>query len=720
MNKPRTIAVLIAASAVCSEAALAQVEEIVVTAQRREQSIQDTGLTIQAFGTDDLEELRIQSPQDLSSQVTNLDLTSQLGGQNVVVTMRGIGLNDINSNISPSVGTYIDEVFLASPAMLGFSLFDLERVEVLKGPQGTLYGRNTTGGAINFVTKKPGHELEGYLRAGYGNYAAMEAEGAVTVPISEKLSARLAGTYDTRQSYYTNLSRGRLGDINTYALRGTLSADVSPDFETLLTLQYGRDDSSEALWNPVYTFGPNCHTAVTGVPDPANCTDALGYADPTPNDPFSANIGDRPDPSVDVETYSATWRSQWNMGENVSLTSVTGYVSFDRTFTSDQDSSPLRSGESLYADKIEQFSQELRFAGVTGALDWIAGGFYSFDSVESRLVFDFVDLLGFETFTNVAPQDTESFAGFMDGRWQMNDRFTLVAGARLTYEEREFVAASGFVGGPPIAAIDDSIDKKDLSGRLGLEYRPNTDSLYYSTLSKAFRSGGFFGSLALDQSQLEPFGPETNYAFELGGKWSAAEGRLQLNASAFYYWYEDLQANVRLDFGNKLTNMDGTTHVMGMDLDFTVRPIEGLQLRGAIGLLDTELPAFVGPLVGPVARGNELSNAPKFSATGLARYEFPLGSASGLMGALQVDFQYKADTHREVQNLRIQQTPSYTIVNARAAVSSADERWEFAVWGKNLNEEIYAGQIGYLAPFGYAIQSVSAPRTYGATLSYSF
>lgn len=720
MKKPRTIAVLIAAAAVFSEAALAQIEEIVVTAQRREQSIQDTGLSISAFGGDDLEDLRIQSPQDLSSQVTNLDMTSQLGGQNVAVTMRGIGLNDINSNISPSVGMYIDEVFLASPAMLGFSLFDLERVEVLKGPQGTLYGRNTTGGAINFVTKKPGNELEGYLRAGYGNYAAMEGEGAVTIPISENVSSRLAGTYDRRDSYYTNLSRGRLGDVTTYALRGILAADISPDFETSLTLQYGRDDSTEVLWNPIYTFGTNCRTAMTGVPDPANCTDALGYAEPTPNDPFSADIGDRPDPFVDVQTYSATWRSQWNMGENVSLISVTDYHGFDRTFTSDQDASPLRLGESSYADKIEQFSQELRLAGLTGSLDWIAGLFYSFDSVESNLVFDFVDLLGFETFTTVDPQDTESVAGFMDGRWKINDRFTFVAGTRLTYEEREFVAASGFVGGPPVTAIDDSIHKTDLSGRLGVEYRPNANSLYYGTLSKAFRSGGFFGSLALVPDQLEPFGPETIYAFELGGKWTAAEDRLQLNASAFYYRYEDLQANVRLEFGNQLTNLDGTTHVTGLDLDFTVQPIEGLHLRGAIGLLDTQLPAFVGPLVGPIAKGNELANAPKFSATGLARYEFPLSAAAGLKAALQVDFQYKDETHREVQNLAIQQAPSHTIVNARASISDPDHRWEFALWGKNLNEKIYPGQIGYLAPFGFAIQSVSAPRTYGATLSYNF
>ena len=695
-------------------------DEILVTAQRREQTVQDVGISITAFSADDINELRIQVPSDLASHIPNVDMTSQLGKQNVVVTIRGVGLNDINANISPSVGVYVDDVFLASPGMLGFSIFDLERIEVLKGPQGTLYGRNTIGGAINFITKKPGDEGEGYLTVGYGNFDATELEGAVTVPISENLSARLAATYDNRNSFFTNVSRGRLGDLETYAFRGILAANLSPNVETSLTFQYGRDDSSEILWNPIYTFGANCNAFETGIPDPANCTDALGFFDPTPDDPFSVDIGDAPDPFLDVETFSGTLRFNWSIAENINLTSITGYQDFDRTFSSEQDSNELHLGEAeMRAIEIEQFSQEFRLAGLTGSLDWISGVFYSFDTIDSRFIFNFSDFLGFITVNTVEPQDTESVAGFVDGRWQINDRFTIVGGARLTYEKRDFVAASGFLNGPVVASTDDSIDETDLSGRIGVEYTPNENSLYYATISNGFHSGGFFGSLTFAPDLLEPFGPEDLFAYEIGGKWTAAEGRLQVNASAFYYQYEDLQTIVRVPFGNKLTNIDGTTDVWGLDLDFTVQPIPGLLLRGAIGLLDTEMPAFDGPLVGPIPEGNELPNAPSFSATGLARYEFPIG-AGGLIGALQVDFHYKDDTHREAQNLIIDTAPNFTVVNARASISSPDVRWEFAVWGKNLNDDIHPEQTAFLPFAETAIQVMAAPRTYGATLSYRF
>jgi iron complex outermembrane receptor protein len=709
---------LAAAAGLLPASAVAVIEEVVVTAQKREQSLRQVGLNVSAFTEDQIEALRIEIPNDIAHHVPNVDITSQLGTENQVVTIRGIGLNDFSANLSPSVGVYLDEVFLASPAMVRFAVFDIERVEVLKGPQGTLYGRNTTGGAINFITRQPGAEREGYVRGGYGNFDTFEGEGAFTLPLSDSASVRVAGIYHNQDdSFFTNTSRGELDGTETYAVRGILAARLAPSVDAVATLQYGSRDGTNILLNPIGVRGAACNSFDSGEADPANCVDRLGYSDATA-DPFEADIGDVPDPFVDAETFSVTGRITWNIDDHLQVISVTGYQDFDREIADHTDSNPFRLLTDIRADQIEQVSQELRLAGQYGPLDWIVGAFYSSDTVDSRNDFDFFDALGIQAF-NLVDQDTESAAGFVDGRWALNDDFTIVGGARVTWEERQFIGQTSILNGPTVSSVDDSIDNVDLSGRIGLEYTPTDNSLYYVTFSKGFHSGGFFGSLAFNPLQYQAFDEETVFAYEGGVKWTLADGRVQLNASGFYYEYKDVQTTVGVAFGSALTNVDGTTEVLGLDLDVTVQPVEGLLLRGGLGLLDTELPAFVGPILGPIPEGNELPNAPDVSANGLARYEFPL-SNTGYIGALQVDFHYSGEARREAQNLPLATADDYAVWNARASISSADDRWELAVWGKNLSDNEYEQFVVFIAFSQAAYQSFAPPRTFGATLSYRF
>lgn len=695
-------------------ASAAELEPVVVTAQKREQILQDVGLTVTAITAENIDALRIQVPHDINRFVANVDISEQIGFENPVVTIRGVGLNDFNANISPSVGVYVDEVFLASTAMLNFLVLDLDRIEVLKGPQGTLYGRNTTGGAISFITKLPGSEREGYVNATYGNYGKIEFEGAATTALSDRTSIRFAGKYANQdESYFTNPSRGRLDGHDTYALRAALRSQWTEDLEAIFSFQYGEYDGTNSLNNHVGVLGPNCNAIASGNPDPANCMDVVGYTDPTP-DPFVTDIGDVDPPFIDVTTYSATARLNWSFGDNRLLTSITGYQYFDRSESEHSDANPFQLLTAIRNDEVEQLSQEFRINGQDGSLDWILGAFYSFDEIKSLHDFDLTFFAGTTGFSDIV-QETSSAAIFADGRWALNDTVTLVGGIRFTWEEREFVGDTVLVGIGSLGSIDDSIDATEPSGRLGIEFMPTGDSLYYLSISNGFHSGGYFGSLNIPPD-YGPFDKEEILAYEAGAKWTLAGGRVLLNTSVFYYDYNDIQTSVGKALGAGFDNIDGAT-VQGLDFEIEAQPLDGLFLRASVGLLDTELSAFVGPLLGPIPKGNVLPNAPEQTANALARYEFPLGDFTG---SLQTDFRYSAEVARDAQNIAIATADSYSVWNARASISAPDDKWELALWCDNLADEEYARFIVFIAASQSSWQSMGAPRTYGATLSYRF
>ncbi|MDH3639206.1 MAG: TonB-dependent receptor, partial [Gammaproteobacteria bacterium] len=715
----------------------AQIEEIVVTAQKREQSAQDIPIAITAFTRERVQELGFNEPGDIAQHVPNLDVKNTLGFSNPIVTIRGIGVNDFQANADQSAGVYVDEVFMASSAMLAFQLFDIERVEVLKGPQGTLYGRNTTAGAVSFVSRRPTREFEGDLTVGYANYERLDAEGHISGPVGEQAAGRLAFT--TTQSnggHINNLLTGNsdYGQLDRWAVRGSLDFQFGDNVDVNLTANTGQDDSDAGTtWKMIgvvdpMTFG-TCAPALAGdfAATRNQCIDFLGFQDQNP-DPYTGSWNKAT--KLDAEQHGLALRVNVDLGRTT-LTSVTGYQGYERFLGEDADGSPARYIDIEYKNKIDQLSQELRLssnepfrpAGSDSEIHWIAGAFYHFDEREGTPnqaidTFDFVNDLLVTAWT----QDTDSAALFGHLEWRLSTQWQLAFGARETWERKRFDGSSvsnpfpggsGFTGLTTpfvFAANNQEIDDTAFTGDVALEWTPNDASLIYLKFSKGFKSGGFNGGFASSNPELEPFDPEKLMAYELGFKSTLLDGTMQLNSAFFYYDYKDQQLFAvptdALIPTIRLTNAE-KAEIIGIDAEMQWRPIERLDVIAGLGWLDTENqdPRFAGL---------ELPNAPELTFNGLVRYEIPL--RNGIMLAPSVDFTFTDEMFKTIDNKPLLRSDSFWISNARLT-ATLSEKWEFMVWVKNLGDIEYIVEAFDQEATGQMIYNYNLPRTYGISVS---
>jgi len=687
-----------------AQADAGQLEEIVVTAQKRAQSFSDVGISVSVFTGDDIAEMGFEQLTDLSSQTPNVQIKDVVANSVPNITIRGVGLNDYAANNNPAAGIYVDEIYLVSPAMLTFSLFDLERIEILKGPQGTLFGRNTTAGTANFVSRKPSDELDGYLNLDYGRYERFVAEGAVGGPLSNTWSARVAAqTVQQGEGYQTNrLTSSKVGEIDRTAARGLLSWQPNDDLSLLLNVHGGSDESDVLLIKIDNPFT----TEDDGDLDPYRS----GASVPT---------------LMDLESKGAGLTIDWALADSLTLTSVTGYEEFSRWHVEDRDATSLEQLDGFFDNEIEQFSQELRLTYLGDQLVLIGGAFYGEDSVDTRDRFDSEDLLsllglvGFQSIGNEYRQDTQSAALFLHSEWSFNDAWTLTAGARYTDDQKDFENAFTYLisGGteiqvfPPVA---DDYDVQDVSGKIGLDYSGIEDTLLYASISRGFKSGGFQGQLSFDPNVLQPFDDETLLAYEAGIKTRLLDNTLQLNASVFFYDYQDLQfygglfdSPVGVLFG--ITNV-GDAEVMGGEAELWWRPATGLDIRLGLGLLDTEITESV---VDGVTAGSELPNAPEVTANAMIRYEWPV--TSDLKADIMLAANYQGDvTFDVVRNPIEAREDGYWLADARIGIGAADDRWNVSFWGRNLADERYRTQVLF-SSVGFG-ESYGAPRTYGVSV----
>jgi iron complex outermembrane receptor protein len=738
--RPVLLSLTIAAPlpAVAADMETGTLAEVVVTAQKREQSLLDVGIDISVVTGDDLERLRVDEIDDLSRHISNMNVKNTLGATNPVVTIRGVGLNDFNANSSPTAGVYVDEVFLTSTAMMGFQLFDMDRVEVLKGPQGTLYGRNTTAGAVSFITRKPTRELEAYAQAGYGDHRTFESEAAVGGPLGEALAFRLAARYEDQGTGFSEdrVSGNDFGAADRIAWRAQLAWEPSDTLAATLNVHGGTDRSNSygiehfGTQDPV-TFDV-CQPILEGRVDPSGCVDFFGYSD-TDGDPYQGDYDLLS--RVDVKSLGASVQVAADLGA-VRLTSITGYESLERKQAEDFDGSPFRSVDSTWDANVDQYSQELRLSSVGGAVNWLAGLFYSYDQVDTGdgNRFDSSDLL-LTIISTDWRQRTESAAAFGHVEWPLGDTLSLVTGLRYTWEEREFVGGTtdlnplgascildpacdpGFVGPFALTSTDHRIDESELSGTVGLNYKPGESWLIYGSVGRGFKSGGFFGGITFSDAELAPFDSEKLTAYESGFKARLAGDTVQLSAAAFYYDYQDIQTFVQVSTGGisvlKLDNVD-QADVYGLDFDLAWRPARGLELRAGAGYVHTKLGAFVSEL-GPQPAGKQLPNAPQWTFDGLASYEWPVGAQYTM--SVGVDASYTDGVFKEALNFGYLAAPSYWLTNARAAFGAADAHWEIAAWAHNLGDEEYITDA-FDNGTGNGIRLYGEPRTYGVTFTY--
>ena len=722
---------------------------VTVTAQRREQAIEDVTATLAVIDGDDLSDRGVRDFNNLGKLTPNVQIEGGYGNaSNPVITIRGVGISDFNDNNSSPAGVYVDEVYFVSPPMLAFGLFDVERVEVVKGPQGTLYGRNTTAGAINFVSRKPTREFEGFGRLSYEEFDRLTLEGAVGGPVSDTLAFRLSALSDKGGDYIENrFTGGDEGGRDLTALRFQTLWEPSDRFDVLLNI-HGAQEKSDIgqyqhvglLANPE-TFEP-CAPAVAGGIDPTSCFDPFGYSD-TDGDVNAGDYNFRG--ALDYESFGGALRMNWQLSDRLTLTSVTGYEEFSGPRTEDADGSPNQLLEIVFDVDVEQFSQELRLAGEAGRLDFILGAYYGTDEI--RNVNDFDVFRDFRPFTGFDPtsvflarnayiQETDVIALFGHGFWSLTDAWTLETGLRYSEETRDFNTVSSFIEDPAdLAAIglgpdgvflDETrdFDSDNILWTMGLSREFDNGLLLFGKASNGFKSGGFNGGIPFTPEEVVPYDDETLLAYEIGLKGPLFDGRARFDIAAFLYDYQDLQIFDVVDTESGvpiqiLTNA-ADSEIYGIDASLSANLADGLNGYLGLGLLSAE---YIDAEIGTIdLSGRTLPNSPGVSLTGGLDYERPIGPFTG---RFSINGAYSGEEDLEIieivpGEIATISEDGYWLVDLRAALAGQDDRWELALFAKNVFDEQPLNGTLTLNDFGFAEYVYGLPRRLGVSLELSF
>jgi iron complex outermembrane receptor protein len=691
------------------------------------------------------------------------------------------------------VGLYFDEVAMPYTVMSRGAVFDIERVEVLKGPQGTLYGRNTTGGQINFISKLPTSTFQAAVKAGYSSFQTFDAEGYVSGPIASTMRGRLAFT-TTQSSDGLQRSRTRddtLGEKNVFAIRGLLEADLGP-VNALLRAQYVKDKSDNKantaydgrlVGLPEFALPYHGLLAYIGTGNaPWYSTGDNRAADWTNSytDPNGVTYNLRPRRNNDLTSLSL--KLNWQLSDEVALTSVTGDDKFKREEANDWDGMAINDSSNINTSDIHVFSQELRISGQSETLNWVGGVYYSTDDVDEFYNYFMSDsLFGLGSVEFGIPpfqfspilqlhtkysQKTTSTAGFGHVEYNLTERFRMTGGVRYTDEKRRwsgctFDAEEGtlanflnfafgsslapgdcgtiddnpasptyifsVIGGPNVNdafhVYSETIRAKKWMYKLGLDFKVRPDVLAYATYSRGFKSGGFNGANSNTTQQLKGYKPEELDSFEVGLKSSLLDRRMQLNLAGFYYDYKNKQEqDLAVTFVGNISGLTNVpkSRIYGAEADLQWMPVKGLLLNFGAAWLDTKVEEWQAVSPASVVR---------FDASGIELPQSPKLQLNGgvdyerdVSGNLKIRFgfdgNYKGSTSGGALGLQ-DATDSYAIVNARIGVGNADDTWTVTLWSRNLLDKYYF-PAAYQGGNGPWIRSVGMPRTIGITGEYKF
>ncbi|HET9448400.1 MAG TPA: TonB-dependent receptor, partial [Steroidobacteraceae bacterium] len=695
------------------EAASSSIEVIVVTARQREESLQDVPIAVSTVSGEQMLETHITRATEIQNYVPNLTINGAFGVVNPQIFIRGVGNNDFNDNAGATVGVYQDEVYLSAPAGKLVQTYDLESVQVLRGPQGTLFGRNNTAGAITFTSTRPDGEFEGYARATLGNFERLDFEGAMSFPIAEGLSGRVAVQRNTRSGYADSLDasgqvREEIGEIEELAGR-VLLRWRSDALDVVLNVNFSDADNDRL---PGKSFGVN--------PDG---TDFGGFVNPDPGDirQNSANYKE----IEKVETRGAILNASYELAD-FTLSSISAYYNAERYVTLDVDKSPNNLLHIIRAPESRQFSQELRItSNGDKTLDWIGGLYYLREDLRVDTLFAFGGPPE-PFFPQLYNSDTETYAAYAEVIYSFNDRLSFTGGARYTVDERYFDIIVGGGAAIPFTQFDN--EWKEWGWRGILDYKLSDGAMIYASVSRSFQGGGYNGGSFTLAEVGDGFDPEFLLAYEAGAKLSFADGRLSANLAAFYYDYTDPQVftldggqagGASAGFVSTIVNADSAT-VKGAEIELVARPTDSLTLNAGIGLLDTAYGELVLP--GPnntiiSGEGNELIGAPDVDLSFGFTQLFPVRYGEY---SLSADYNYRSRRYFDITQREIMSGDGYGLINARFGFA-APNGWRVGLWGKNLADEEYVTFKADLSTFGGFIENFyDAPRTYGVDFTYRF
>lgn len=751
---------------------------IVVTAQRREQAISDVPMSITAIGGDEAQKLGIESADDLGKLVPGFTFAqSSTGAQ--IYTLRGVGLNDNTVVASPAVSIYTDEVAIPYSAMARGGVFDLERVEVLKGPQGTLYGQNSTGGAVNYITNKPTSTLEAGANLSYGRFERFDAGGYISGPLSDTLEGRVAFQTSQGGPWQVSETRGdELGRRDFSEGRILLSWEPSADISVLASLS-GWRDRSEVQAPQLTALAPNPSAPVAFYPVAlVNSTQPGGgnrIADWNPNLDYGA----------DNSYYRATLRADFDISPDITLTSISAYQKFDQNQLNETDGSAVDNISIETIAEIESISQEIRFTGVFDRLRVVVGGNYQTDESTESSNYDFLVnsqdpffalVFGSPPHTSgdvTAIRDGESYAVFGNVDYELTDAWSIEAGARYTKSKLNYsnctldtgngnlaalftIIQTVALGGPAPANLqpqqggcvsfnpdtfipelfNDELDEDNVSWRIGMKYKVNPGLLIYGNISRGYKVGIHPTLIASTNAQFAPAVQEELTAFEIGLKGSVPGGWLDYSAAAYYYDYKDKQVLGRIIdpvFGSLETLINVPASVRGVEAQVNLRPVEGLQIGLAGAYVDAKLGDFVGfDQAGAVKdfSGSQTTFAPKWQFVLNSEYRRPLDeSLEGFVG-LSVSYNSEAtsflgtpdltfvDPNGVTQTLPLGAIEARTLTDVRLGVSNSDRGWSAYLWGRNIFDETYNTYAVKVTDT--ANRYMGDPATYGVTFTIDF
>jgi iron complex outermembrane recepter protein len=712
-----------------------ELQTITVTAQKREQPAQQVGVAISVLSGDELAARGVRKVNALQNEVPSLEIEPAFGGGQAQFRLRGVGFQDYATNNAGAVTVYVDEVAFPLGVQTQGLLFDVDRVEVLRGPQGTLYGRNTTGGAVNFITRAPTKKFEAAGLLGFGSFGAVEAEGYASGALSDTLRGRVSLATQQGGGWQVNRATGeKLGDKNIIGLRGQLALDAMPDLKFSLKLHYGRD-KSEGQGLYVFVAQPAVPTPAYPVAKPATPADSdlrktgWGFAPA-----FLAAIGQPANakPNRDNNTVGASITAQWDIGA-LRLTSITAADKFKRKELADYDAQALPLAETYFDSSSQNFSQELRVASNTpaDALTWVAGAYFANEKLDEKYWSSFANSFGFPTVLTAYTQKVNTGSVFGQADYKFFDELKLVLGLR---QERETRKRENFSTGSVGASVLDpngvtftgptsgDFSANHSSGKLGLDYQLRKAVLTYASISRGVKSGGFTAYNTFNETALTPFKPEVLIAYEAGFK-SDLSRSLRVNAAVYHYDYRDQQILDAIKDPTtgatvgKIVNAPRST-IDGIDIEFAWKASSEITVTQFLGYKTGKFKDYTALSPAGDLSGQDLY-FPKLSWGGAFAYRTTI-AGFGVGG--QFDASYHDKTRSFLNRINPAydfNTAAYWLANARVELAPVDAKWSATLYVRNLADKKYDVTRNFF-DLPLPVAAAGAPRTFGVQAKYEF
>ncbi|MCC6829175.1 MAG: TonB-dependent receptor [Novosphingobium sp.] len=748
------------------------IEEITVTARRREESLQDTPIAISAVSGEGIAARGLDNVTQIGDFTPNVKFNSSVpvsaSNATAAIFIRGIGQNDYQLSADPGVGLYLDGVYISRGVGNVLDVLNVERIEVLRGPQGTLFGRNTIGGAVSVVTRKPGDTLAGSLDLTTGSYNRVQIKASIDVPLAEGVYTSFSGFYHNRDGYVKGVipAAPDLGDTNQLAGRFALRLEPASNVKIDLAVDgtRAREQSAPnvaialnenapaaATWNALYS---GAAAVCTDLANPArltnqNCFNSQWALAPykhggtftTISSVFNSTSRRPYQSGSDLNIWGVSGVLEWNLSDAVTFKTITAYRKVTGFWTRDSDHSPATIIQTNSDWRQHQFSQEFQLGGdaFDKRLNWLVGGYYSSESGNHKDLVNIVDAV----FLSGAVLKGKSYAVFGQATYEIVDNLNLTGGIRWTQDQKSFsnanqyVVEAGFLTGAPFNPDGSGLQDGDpLMGPLGqtstikdrawtpmasLSYRWSRDVLTYLSYSKGFKGGGFTQRVFPPFAFIPSFKPETSETYEAGIKTDLLDRRVRLNAAVFLNNYNNLQITVNdptLGFAPIIQNA-ARARIKGVELELQARPTDALRIEAGLGYLDAKYTKVdIRALNAGVSTDSHLQNAPKWTLSAGASYEFALGDAGKLTP--RVDWSYRSRVYNDAVNTPGLVQDGYHLVNASIGYADGSDRWKVNLGVKNLTKEIYLGS-GYADSFGGILEGVyGRPREWYLSAGYKF